>query len=369
MKVAIAAWHLKDRNVGLGRYCQGLIHALGEVDQANEYEVLAPVAPSQLSVARNVRLRRVAFPLFKRRFWEQAVPFVAGPHDVLHFPYDAAIAWKRTPRIVTIHDVKPLIFEELRSRRNLSSRLSRMLVCDKWARIDHVITISDCSRRDLIERAGVPDHRITVVYPGIDTTVFRPPDPGGRAGAVSSRRPYVLCVSGGDPTKNLETLIDAFAALRPSIRDGYDLVLAGDLRRRSDLRTRVAERGLAGQTRFPGLVSDEQLVELYQRAALFVFPSRYEGFGLPVLEAMACGCPVVSSNAASLPEVTGDAALLLDPLDTEGFTRAMVTMLSDPESAQKFRHLGLGRAARFSWRETARGTIQVYARFASHASS
>lgn len=365
MKVAIAAWHLKDLNVGLGRYCQGLIQALAQFDQINDYEVLSPVTPSFLAASKNLRLRRVAFPLFKRRFWEQAVPLVAGRHDLLHFPYDAAIAWKRARSVVTVHDVKPLIFEELRSRRNLSSRLSQMLVRDKWAKIDHVITDSACSRRDLIERAGVPDRRITVVYPGIDMTVFRPPDAADVAGAELSTRPYVLCVSGSDPTKNLETLIDAFAALPSAVRGVHDLVLAGDLRRREDLRARVVERGVAGQTYFAGLVSDERLVELYQRASLFVFPSRYEGFGLPVLEAMACGCPVVCSNAASLPEVAGDAALLVDPLDTEGFTRGMLTMLSDREAAHKFRQRGLARSVRFSWQETARGTVEVYRRVCS----
>ncbi len=362
MKVAIAAWHLKDRNVGLGRYCQGLMHALGEVDPGNEYEILSPVVPSRLPTSPNIRIRKVAFPLLKRRFWEQAVPLVASRHDVLHFPYDATIAYKRSPTIVTIHDVKPLIFEELRPNRGLGGLVLQALIRDEWSRIDHVITDSECSRRDLIERAGVPEHRMTVVYPGIDTTVFRPPDAGEGAGAAASKRPYVLCVSGGDPTKNLVTLIDAFAALPSSVRDEHDLILAGDLRRREDLRARVAERGIAGQTCFAGLISDERLVDLYRGASLFVFPSRYEGFGLPVLEAMACGCPVVCSNAASLPEVVGDASLLVDPSNTEGFTRGMLAMLSDREAAEKFRHRGLSRAARFSWQETARQTVRVYAR-------
>lgn len=362
MRVTIAAWHLKDRNVGLGRYCQGLIHALGEVDTENEYEILAPVAPSRPPVSTNIRICKVAFPLLKRRFWEQAVPFVAGRHDLLHFPYDAAIGWKRSPTIVTIHDLKPLIFEELRAKRGLGGLLFQALIHDRWSKIDHVITDSECSRRDLIERAGVPDQRMTVVYPGIDTTVFRPLGTGDVARPASQKRPYVLCVSGGDPTKNLETLIDAFADLPSSVRDAYDLMLAGDLRRREDLRARVADRGIAAQTHFAGLVSDDMLVELYQRAALFVFPSRYEGFGLPVLEAMACGCPVVCSNAASLPEVAGDAALLVDPANTEGFTSAMLTMLSDRETAQKFRQRGLAQVGRFSWQETARRTVQVYTR-------
>jgi len=149
------------------------------------------------------------------------------------------------------------------------------------------------------------------------------------------------------------------------MREAHDLVLAGDFRRREDLRNRVSDLDLEKQTLFPGVVSDERLIELYQNAALLVFPSRYEGFGLPVLEAMACGCPVVSSNAASLPEVAGDAAILVDPNDTDGFAGAMSRVLEDSEKATELRTRGLAQAARFTWERTARETIAVYKRIAN----
>ena len=140
------------------------------------------------------------------------------------------------------------------------------------------------------------------------------------------------------------------------------MVLVGDLRRRQDVRDRVAQRGIVAQTKFVYVVDDIELVSLYQHARAFVFPSRYEGFGFPVLEAMACGCPVVTSNVSSLPEVVGDAALLADPSDSGGFARHLEQVLVDEELRRKLREKGLVRAAQFSWERTARETLRVYER-------
>jgi glycosyltransferase involved in cell wall biosynthesis len=357
VKIIIAAWHLRDFNVGLGRYSRCLIEAIGRVDRENQYEILMPCESYRFPERPNMRYRLIQFPLFKRRFWEQVAPLLVGPYDLLHFPYDSGIAWKRGKFVVTVHDVKALIFGEFRRRWNLNSMLEQVLVGDKWARIDHILTDSECSKRDLIGRLNVPSDCVTVVYPGVELERFCPSQ--GYRGKQPSR-PYVLCVAGSDPTKNVETLIDAFAKLPLTMRDRYDLVLAGDFRRRPDLYERVRQAGIEKQTQFTGIVSDDRLKELYQRAMLFVFPSRYEGFGLPVLEAMACGCPVISSNASSLPEVVGDAAILLDPMDVEGFTREMVRVLSESDLRRDLRERGLARAAQFSWDRTARETIAVY---------
>jgi glycosyltransferase involved in cell wall biosynthesis len=368
MKIIIAAWHLKDFNVGIGRYTRGLIEALGRVDQENEYEILMPHDAYRFPLRPNMRYRVIRFPVFKRRFWEQAAPLCVGPCDVLHLPYDSCVAWKRGKLVTTIHDVKPLLFDSLRPKRTLRRTLEQALVGDKWRKIDHVLTDSECSRRDIVRLLGVPEKRLSVVYPGIDVDQFRPAgaspphlhlSPCGGEGWMSGR-PYVLCVAGADPTKNVETLVEAFAQLSPPVREAHDLVLVGDFRRRDDLRDLVARVGLEKQTVFTGVVNDDRLIGLYQRAALFVFPSRYEGFGLPVLEAMACGCPVISSNASSLPEVAGDAAILLDPEDVSGFARNMETVVTDPGLRDDLRRKGLAQAGRFPWDRTARETIAVY---------
>lgn len=365
MNIVIAAWHLRDFNVGLGRYCRGLIEGIGRVDRENWYEILMPDESHRFPAWPNVRYRPVRLPVFKRRVWEQLVPLIAGPHDLLHFPYDSCVAWKRAKFIATVHDIKPVLFPALAQRRNVHSVIEAALVGDKWARIDHVVTDSHCSKRDIMAHLKLPEHRVTVVYPGIDLERFRPsphPGPPPPAGRENGRggRPYVLSVAGADPTKNVETLVEAFGRLPQPVRDGHDLVLVGDFRRRPELRARAAALGIEKQTKFPGVVDDDRLIDFYRRAALFVFPSRYEGFGLPVLEAMACGCPVVSSHASSLPEVTGDAALLVDPSDVEGIAKAMEQVLTDSALAGDLRARGPARAAQFSWDRTARAMVAVY---------
>ncbi|MFM7840946.1 MAG: glycosyltransferase, partial [Nitrospira sp.] len=151
--------------------------------------------------------------------------------------------------MATVHDVKPMLFPALVRRRNLYSLIESMLVGDKWEKIDHVVTDSNCSRRDILAHLHVPAHHLTVVHPGIDLERFTP---GMGQGRAERRRPFVLSVAGGDPTKNVETLVEAFGRLPLTIREGYDLMLVGDFRRRPELRARAAQLGLEKQTLFPG---------------------------------------------------------------------------------------------------------------------
>ena len=357
MKILLAAWHLKDFNVGLGRYVRCLIEALGAFDRDNEYEIVMPVEQPLFTKQPNVHYRTVKIPIFKRRVWEQVVPWLCGRHDILHLPYDSCVIGKRSKLIVTIHDVKPLLFNTGRYTRPL---LERLLVPDRRAVIDHVVTDSTASSLDIQRLLGYPAERVTVIYPGVDLQRFRPAVPTSRTDS-----PYVLAVAGADPTKNMETLIKAFARVPSSLRERHKLVLAGDIRRRPELGQLVKDLGVGPQTVFAGIVSDDQLIELYQHAAVFVFPSRYEGFGLPVLEAMGCGCPVVSSNASSLPEVVGTAGLLRDPSDVDGFAEDITSLLSDAPRRDQLRDYGLTRAAQFSWERTARELVALYGKVAS----
>jgi glycosyltransferase involved in cell wall biosynthesis len=382
VRIVIAAWHLRDFNVGLGRYSRGLIEALGRVDHENRYEILVPDPTDRFPDRPNMRYRLIRFPFFKRRFWEQVSPWLAGPHDLLHLPYDSCVAWKRGKLVTTVHDLKPLLMGTARKGVNLNSLVEHLLVRDKWKRIDHLVTDSECSRRDIEAKLGLAPERVTVVYPGVDLSRFRPTgisstldvrgseEHGGGPSTSNSelrtgpRRPYVLCVAGADPTKNVETLVDAFARLPLLLREGHDLVLVGDFRRRLDLLSRVRQCGVEKQTVFPGVVDDERLIAWYQGATAFVFPSRYEGFGFPVLEAMACGCPVISSQASSLPEVAGEAALLVDPLDPERMSATLAGLLANDELRRDLRQRGLAQAARFSWDRTAQQMVAVYQKVA-----
>ncbi|MCC2640313.1 MAG: putative Glycosyl transferase, group 1 [Nitrospira sp.] len=358
VKIVIAAWHLKNLTVGIGRYARELIEALGRVDRVNHYQILLPRAEHPFTARPNMRYRVVRFPLFRRRFWEQVAPLLAGPHDLLHFPYDSCVAWKRGRFVATIHDIKPLLFPELRAGAGLNGRIEQWLVGDRWKTIDHVVTISEHSRCDLLAHVPLLPDQVTVTPLGLDADRFRP------AGHRKENRPYVFCVAGSDPTKNIGRLVEAFAKLPETIRDRFDLLLAGDVCKRMDIRSAVERLGIGRQTTFAGVVSDADLITYYQQATVFVFPSLYEGFGLPVLEAMGCGCPVICSNSSSLPEVAGEAALLVDPHDAGQFAAELLRVLQSPALQSDLRARGLARAREFSWDRTALETMAVYDRVA-----
>ena len=150
MKIVIVAWHLKDSNVGLGRYCRGLIEGLGRIDRENSYEILMPDDRYRFSTFPNFRYRLIRFPVFKRRFWEQLAPLLPGRHDILHIPYDSCVGWKRAKLVTTVHDLKPLLFGTGSTGLNLNTLVERLVGRDKWARIDHVVTDSECSRKDIV---------------------------------------------------------------------------------------------------------------------------------------------------------------------------------------------------------------------------
>ena len=356
VKIVIAAWHLKNINVGIGRYARELIEALGRVDRTNQYEILLPQADHPFTAHPNLRFRVIRFPFFRRRFWEQAAPLLIGPYDVLHFPYDSCVAWKRGRFITTIHDVKPLLFPELRPRTNLNSRIEDWLVGDRWEMIDQVITVSEHSRRDLLAHAPLRPDQVSVTPLGLDAERFRP------STERSAERPYVFCVAGSDPTKNVGTLVEAFAKLPAELRVQYDLVLAGDVCKRMDIRAALERWHLVAHTRLVGQVSDDELARYYQHATVFVFPSLYEGFGLPVLEAMGCGCPVICSDVSSLPEVAGDAAVLVDPRRPDQLADALAQLLTSPDVQVSLRAQGLARAKEFQWDRTAQQTVAIYER-------
>ncbi|WHZ15602.1 MAG: Glycosyl transferase, group 1 [Nitrospira sp.] len=354
VRIAIAAWHLKNSNVGIGRYARELIDALGRVDRVNDYRILLPRADHPFTARPNMQYRVVRVPLFRRRVWEQVAPLLAGPYDVLHFPYDSCVAWKRGKFVATIHDVKPLLFPELRSRTGLNSRIEQWLVGDRWKTIDHVITVSEHSRRDVLAHAPLRPDQVTVTPLGLDAGRFQP------AEQRREGKPYVFCVAGSDPTKNVGCLVEAFANLPESLRTRFDLLLAGDVCKRADIRRAIERHGIGAQTRLAGLVSDTELIVYYQQATVFVFPSLYEGFGLPVLEAMGCGCPVICSNVASLPEVAGEAALLIDPRQSGPLAGELTRLLESPALQATLRTRGLARAKEFTWDRTAKQTVAAY---------
>ena len=283
--------------------------------------------------------------------------------DVVHDPTGALpLLLTGAARVVTIHDAIPYVYPQT------STRLD-WLIYHVWLplalrRVDAVITDSEQSRKDIITYLPVSPERVVPVSLAADRR-FRPMEtsevePILRTYDVQS--PYILYVGALESRKNLPRLLEAYALLR-QWSPQWRLVIVGARKWKfSPIFDAVQRLGLETHVTFTGYVEDEHLPALYAGADLFAFPSLYEGFGLPVLEAMACGTPVVTSNASSLPEVAGDAAILVDPHDVEQIVNAMRLVLTQPALAAALRAKGLARAAQFSWERTARETIAVYER-------
>lgn len=266
--------------------------------------------------------------------------------------------------VATVHDVIPLLLPETFTFRH--RLVARTALARIRRRVDLAIVPSRAVKDDVVQRLGLSDDRV-VVTPEACEPRFRPASAQAiEEAAARYRLPprYLLAVGVQDPRKNLAALLRAFARLRQSgvVDAGLHLVLAG-VRGGLDaplVRT-VRSLGLEPVVRFPGFIDDDDLPAVYSGAALFVFPSLYEGFGLPVLEAMACGVPVVASDAASLPEVAGDAAMLVAPRDVDGLAAAIAQGLRDDGLRKRLRAAGLARARQFSWKTAARQTLDAYA--------
>jgi glycosyltransferase involved in cell wall biosynthesis len=281
--------------------------------------------------------------------------------DAVHDPTGAIpLLLAGAARVTTIHDAIPYIYPRTSSR--LDWLIYRVWLPRAGRAVAAVVTVSWQSREDILTHLSVPPERVAVV-PLAPGRQFRPLSAAEVAPALRQcgiERPYILYVGALEPRKNLPRLLAAYAQLR-RWSDRWRLVIVGARKWvSSPIFDAVRQLGLEPHVTFTGYVADEHLPALYAGADLFTFPSLYEGFGLPVLEAMACGAPVVTSHTSSLPEVAGDAAILIDPTDVAQIAAAMWLVLSQPALADALRERGLARAAQFSWERTARETVAVY---------
>ena len=337
---------------GSETYARELCRALARVG-AHDYEALVPtLAPEAAGSLPTVvaagypastttlgRLRAMGAAALRpgalRRWLERA--------DVVHYPLTVPVPPVDRPTVQTLLDVQHLDLPELFSR---GERLFRRLAYDRASRhADHVIVISEWVRGRVVDRLGLDPARVHAIHLGVDHDRFSP-DP------AVSREPFLLYPARPWPHKNHARLFDAFARVR-SERPELRLVLTGVGHDPARLPDGVETRGG---------VSPDELVSLYRRAAALVFPSRYEGFGLPPVEAMACGCPVAASNAGSLPEVVGDAGVLFDPDDPEAIAAGIRGAL---DHAAELAPAGVARAAAFTWGATAHAHDRVYEAAAS----
>jgi glycosyltransferase involved in cell wall biosynthesis len=281
--------------------------------------------------------------------------------DVVHSLASTAPAHGRFVRVTTIHDLNYLLVPD--AHFGLRGLGMRVLVPLAARRSHRVVADSESTRRDLVERLRLPAGKIDVVPLGLGRPATEAPTPAAelRGRYRLDDRPLVLSLSAKRPHKNLRGLLDALGRIPPERRPL--LVLPGyPTPHEEELKAHAAALGVDGDVRFPGWTSAADVEGLFALCAAFVFPSFYEGFGLPVLEAMARGVPVACSDRASLPELAGDAALLFDPDDPAAIAAAIERLLGDPAEAQRLRAAGRVRAARFSWARAAELTLATYER-------
>jgi len=380
MNIAIDARWIFPEISGVGAYTREIIRELAQLPARHQFlllfsddAVLARTrAELNLDRAPHLRTLRVPYGLFSPRS-QLALPALLRQQRIrVYHSTNYMIPLPAFPRnrrgdiraVVTIHDVIPLLFPDHapRSKKARVFPLYRALMREIGRRADTLVTDSQASARDIIRTLAIPTtraDRVRTVHCGVSQRFVPPTAPAPARPPSEPRR--LLYVGRADPYKNLTTLIRVLARVRESLPIPVELVIAGAPDPRYPEATQLAhELGLTPHVRWTGYLSDDDLVRLYQTSDALVHCSRYEGFGLQVVEAMACGLPVVCSNAGSLPEVAGDAALLAAPDDVTALARHVETILTQPAVAADLRRRGLQQASRFTWRQTATKILRLY---------
>ncbi|RMG52492.1 MAG: glycosyltransferase family 1 protein [Acidobacteria bacterium] len=374
MRIGIDAHAIGSQSTGNETYIKNLILALAEIDRLNEY-VLFFTRPE---VARQWEGR---FPNVRVQLIRPHTPYARIPVsfplamyragvDLIHVQYTAP-PFCHKPIVVTIHDLSFEHFPQFFTPRERF--FFRRTIPHTARRAAKVLTVSEYSRRDIINTYRLPPEKVVVTPNGVGPE-FRPTRDEERLQAVKKKygieRPYLLSVGNLQPRKNLARLIKAYSRLREMVEDfRHQLVIVGKrawLYR--NILHEVNRSPYAGDMVFTGYVPESDLPDLYSGATVFVYPSIFEGFGLPVLEAMACGTPVITSNSSSLPEVVGEAGLMVDPYDEEAWARTILRVIEDRQLRNELAERSVQQAARFSWHRTAELTLAVYREVGARAS-
>ena len=364
MRIGIDARKLHD--FGIGTYIRNLLRQLARLDHETEFVLLCRAEDASTLSTLGPNLRPVVERAGKYSIMEQLkVPLALRRERVtlFHAPHYVLPPLVQCPSVVTIHDCIHLMFPQYLPNR-LALRYARASIAGAARRAARVLTVSESSKRDILRFVDISPEKIDVTYNAYDERFMIEPR---EEDVVRVRERYqlhgqfVLYAGGVKPHKNLERLIQAFDLVRKMGLEELKLVLIGDdISRYASLRRAVHRHQLHQYVRFLGYMPEETLAVMYRLAAVFVFPSLYEGFGLPPLEAMASGTPVVTSNVSSLPEVAGDAALLVDPLDPKAIATGIYRVLTDDALCRDLRSRGLARARQFSWETSVRRVREIY---------
>ena len=353
MRIAFDITGLEVDQSGAARSIAAVRDVLREDPRVDLVEIAQPSSPTRRRVVRGLERELAWYPLQLPRRARGAGAALLHCPGPLGPPRRFGL-----PLVVTLNDVMPLDHPEWFTRVNV---LHTRVIVRRLARLAAALLVpSAFTRREVAAAWDIDPARIHVARYGVDARFAPGPVDEASLARLGVRPPYLLTVGRLQPRKNLEAALDAFTRLSGAGAE-HQLVVAGARGWHDDeLLERVRTSPAADRIRVTGRISDDELIALYRGAACFVFPSRFEGFGFPPLEAMACGAPVVSSNRTSMPEVVGDAALLVDPDDAGALASAIGEVLADQALAARLREAGRGRAETFTWRACADATVAAY---------
>lgn len=376
MHIALNAYFWNRPNTGSGQYTRQLVYHLNRLVEDLEITLIYPQLPGQEAaeqVPPSVKVHTVPLRpgnLGKVRF--EQTDFPRACRDVgatlAHVPYWGGPLRSPVPLVVTVHDLTTLLIPEY--NRSAAARLYNALVSASARGANHIITDSFASKLDILDHLHIPEERVTAIYLGVDPHYTAE---GGNLMEMAVLRKYdlpdfyILYLGGYELHKNVLNLLHAYTYVAQALGEDYPLILAGKKPDKvtpvfPDYDDYIRRSHLERYVRWIGFVDEEDKPILYRNAETFVFPSCYEGFGLPPLEAMACGTPVVAGDGGSLLEVVGPAGFAIDPDDVRNMAGSIIATVMQPELAAELRQKGLEQAAKFTWEKTATETLLVYDR-------
>ncbi|MFQ5736861.1 MAG: glycosyltransferase family 4 protein [Thermodesulfobacteriota bacterium] len=382
MKIAFDCSLVPGQRGGIGQYSYNLARALSRIDRRNEYTLYILMTARRAKAAAgqetglpdggNFRVVWKTIPFPFQLFRYAKLPGT-GFREYMLGDLDVDVVHSNTfcvPRfrdkkkkvVVTVYDASVATHPECHRRGNIAHCLGGIKDAVKYA--DAIIAISEHTKADLVRLFDAPPELITVTQLAAGSE-YHPVRDAGLLKAARDKydlpESYILFVGSLEPRKNVKTLLKAYAMMRKAFREEFPLVIAGGKGwMNSEIPGMVEELGIEGSVTFAGYIDSADIAAVYSGASVFVYPSLYEGFGLPILEAMSCGTPVITSNVSSMPEVAGDAAELVTPTDAQGLASALEGMLGDPGRRAEMGRRGMERAAAFSWERCARETLEVY---------
>jgi len=373
MRIGIDVRSMTSDMSGIGKFLNGILCSLLEIDKHNQYifYYCDGRVEDKFKKNTNIKFRKIKL-VFKKRFghslikvlWEQVqFPFVASQDhlDILFSPYfDFPLIYNKK-FIVTIHDISILLFPENHSAKFRIYYYNLLKYIVKKAK--KIITVSNNSKKDICNYLDVPEEKIEVIYGAVNEYFCSKSDYESSQNIQKKygiKNKFILYPGGMAARKNLEVLMKAFSRLQDNIEEKYDLVLTGKKNIITNRLINLAqELGVKKNVIFTGYISEKNLSSLYRSAVLMVYPSLYEGFGFPLLEAMIYGTPIISSNSSSLPEVVGDAAILVDTQDYNQLSNAIIETLGNETLKNELSKKGIVRAKKFSWNKSAKKFLSV----------